>query len=51
MIAATPTAKLTSTVAPVRLASARKRPALVSQTKSATGFLVVLLKALSALGA
>jgi hypothetical protein len=51
MIATTPIAKLTSTVAPVRLASTRKTLAVVRQQKSGSGFLVILLKALSAWGA
>lgn len=49
MIAANTTAKLTRTVAPARLASARKALAVVTQTKARTGFLAILLKALSAL--
>jgi len=51
MIAATLNATLTSTVAPVRLASSRKTLAAGPKTTTRTGFLTILLKALSAWGA
>jgi hypothetical protein len=51
MIATAPIAKLHSKVAPARLASTRKTLAVAGQkTTLRTGFLAILLKALSAWG-